>query len=177
MRYGSTEYSYAEPFARALVEDHAFRRWVLSRTRFAQDAANAELQHDAMRAARSAASSTWWRSHFTERCRCDGCSGQETDLLAIFERSNGTRFALHCEVKQPTDRFPSTKDQAANYAIRAACWTKNPPTSVLPHSDAATVLLCSRAKLRDYAAHIPKFNSVITFEEIAKQFPAATAIC
>jgi hypothetical protein len=46
-----------------------------------------------------------------------------------------------------------------------------PPKSVLQHSEADTMLLCSRARLNDYEPHWRKFGSVITFEEIAERFP------
>jgi hypothetical protein len=84
------------------------------------------------------------------------------------------RFGLHFEVKQPADKFPTTKDQGANYALRAKCWATLAPKSVVPHGDAATVLLCSASKLTEYASHSSKFGSVITFEDIARNFPQAT---
>lgn len=146
---------------------------MLSKTRFATFSGRARLLQDEMRALRSSGAANWWRSHFTEACRCPGCRGQETDLFAVFEADKDVRFALHFEVKQPTDRFPPHKDQAANYALRAECWTKTPPKSVLPHSDAATVLLCSQSRLTDYTPHLPKFGSVITFEAVADAFPAS----
>ena len=153
----------------ALVEDPSFRTWVLRQTKFADFAEGARILHEEMMAQRNA--TTYWRSHFTEKCRCQGCSGQETDILAVIEGTTGTRFALHFEVKHPRDKFPTNKDQAANYALRAKCWVDNPPHSVLPHDDATTVLLCSASKLREYARHLPKFGSVITFEEVNKIFP------
>lgn len=174
MKYGSVEYKYAEPFANSLVEDAEFRSWVLEQTKFAPVAKGARLLHHEMRAKRNGVSKTWWRSHYTERCRCEGCSGQETDVLAVFETRNGDRFALHFEVKQPADKFPPRKDQAGNYALRAACWANNAPNAVVPHSDAATVLLCSARKLPDYSPHLLKFGTVITFEDVAAVFPHAT---
>ncbi len=148
MRYGSVEFTYAEPFANALVEDPSFRTWVLRETKFSEFADEARILNDEMMALRNGAT-TSWRSHYTEKCRCQGCSGQETDILAIFEGITGTRFALHFEVKHPRDKFPTNKDQAANYALRAKRWVDNPPQSVLPHEDAATVLLCSDSKLAE----------------------------
>lgn len=174
MLYGSLEYAYAEPFASALVVDPAFRCWVLRQTKFAPYAAEARLLHEEMGARRSKGSATWWRSHFTEKCRCQGCSGQETDILAVFEVVTGHRFALHVEVKQPTDRFPVDKDQAANYALRAQCWVTSAPKAVLPHAAADTALLCGVSKLEEYRSHLPKFGAVITFEDVAKMFPKAT---
>ncbi|RWM93412.1 MAG: hypothetical protein EOR84_18015 [Mesorhizobium sp.] len=174
MLYGSIEFTYAEPFANALVANGAFRSWVLRRTKFAASADQARLMHNEMRAQRSSSSATWWRSHYTETCRCQGCSGQETDILAIFEVLPRTRFGLHFEVKQPADKFPTKRDQAANYALRAKCWSTSAPKSVVPHDDAATVLLCSALRMLEYAPHLPKFGTVITFEEIAMTFPQAT---
>src|SRR5215831_17530868 len=84
------------------------------------------------------------------------------------------RFALHFEVKQPADKFPTNKDQAANYALRAKCWASSPPKSVVSHVDATTVLLCSALNLAEYSPHPLKFGAVITFEEIAATFPQAT---
>ncbi len=175
MLYGSIEFTYAEPFANALVADPEFRSWILRRTRFAAFAEETRLLHEEMRAQRSGSSATWWRSHFTEKCRCQGCSGQETDILAIFETAAGMRFGLHFEVKQPADRFPTRKDQAANYALRAKCWAASAPRAVVPHVDAATVLLCSATKLAEYSPHLSKFGTVITFEELAEAFPQATS--
>ncbi len=174
-RYGSIEFAHAEPFAKALVTDSAFRSWVLRHTRFQNVADEAILLDEEMQAKRGKGAASWWRSYYTERCRCRGCSGQETDLLAIFE-DRRKRFALHFEVKQPTDRFPADKDQAGNYAIRAKCWIKSPPKAVLQHDDADTVLLCSAAKLTEYASHISRFGSVITFEEVGKCYPRAVAV-
>src|SRR4051812_15413435 len=111
MRYGSTEDTYAEPFSRALVEDSAFKSWVLSRTEFA-NMADARLLHSEMKAWRENATAEWWRFHFTEKCRCDGCSGKETDILTIFEDRSRLRFALHFEVKHPADKFKANGIQA-----------------------------------------------------------------
>jgi hypothetical protein len=175
LRYGSTEFAHAEPFADALVTSAVFRSWVLKKTRFSEVADQARLLHKEMQAARSKDAATWWRSHFSEKCRCQGCSGQETDILAIFEGPAALRFALHFEVKQPADNFPPTKDQAQNYLLRAQCWIATPPKAILRHEQADTVLLCSASKLKVYAPHLTKFGAVITFEDVKKCHPAATA--
>ena len=174
MRYGSIEFQYAEPFANALVANPAFRAWVLQKTKFAAVANEVRVLNEEMQAKRSKIATNWWRSHFTEACRCTGCSGQETDILAVFETPSLYRFAIHFEVKQPSDNFPTHKNQAANYATRAACWVQSPPKAVLQHSDASSALLCSESKLIKYAPHISEFDAMITFEEIAKVFPDAT---
>lgn len=170
--YGVNELGYAEPFADALVDDPAFRSLILRKTKFSVYADDAKPLQAEMRAQRGKSSKYWWRSHYTERCRCFGCSGQETDLLALFETSKKVRFALHVEVKNPRDRF-SKPNQAKAYPIRARCWAAGIgiPRSVLPHSDAATALLCSETKLAEFGPHLRHFDAVITFEEIKEIYP------
>lgn len=177
MGYGKLELRYAEPFANALASDATFRSWVLRKTKFAVFANEARLLHREMKDLRSAKAKYWWRSHYSETCRCSGCSGQETDLLAIFELKARMRFALHFEVKHPGDRFKDGGHQAAAYKIRAACWSTlgGTPANILSHSAATTVLLCSETKLTKYAAHLRHFETLITFEDVANNFPHASA--
>ena len=172
MRYGGVEYQYAEPFARALVDDAAFRAWIIGQTVFANFAQDSRLLNEEMHSRRNAES--WWRSHFTEKCRCAGCSGKETDLLAIFETTTGFRFALHIEIKHPGDKFKDDGIQSAGYPLRAACWASNAPANVLPHHQSTTVLLFSEGNRSKYGPHLHHFQTLITFEEIAPHFPHAT---
>ena len=174
MGYGESERRYAEPFANALVADGGFRTWVVAQTEFAAFAENASLLHEENEEEAQRRRQTWWRSHFTEACRCDGCSGKETDLLAIFETSTGFRFALHVEIKHPTDRFKADSRQSRGYPLRARCWSIEPPAAVLSHHLATTVLLYSAVKHTEYAAHLGCFGALITFEALRAQFPHAT---
>jgi hypothetical protein len=133
--------------------------------------ANARLLDEEMKAWRGNASAEWWRFHFTEKCRCDGCSGKETDILAIFEHTSKLRFALHFEVKHPNDKFKYDGIQSRGYPLRAQCWTTNPPARVLPHQKASTVLLFSETRRAEYASHLPPFRTLITLEDIERKFP------
>jgi hypothetical protein len=173
MGYGVQELRYAEPFANAIADQSAFRSWVLRRTEFAAFADEALSLHHEMRTYRSANAKYWWRSHFSEACRCIGCRGQETDLLAIFANASGERFAVHVEVKHPRDRFNPKRSQAASYPIRAECWARDEtrPKTVPPHNMTTTMLLCSDAGLKKFSAYLEHFASCITFEEIEKDFP------
>jgi hypothetical protein len=170
MKYGSTEYLYAAPIAQALIDDAAFRKWVLSHSVFAEFA-NARILHQEMASHRGNATAEWWRFHFTERCRCAGCSGKETDLLAIFESESKVRFAMHFEIKQPKDKFKADGLQSRGYPLRAACWINTPPRNVLPHHRASTGIFLSETKRAEYRPHMDHFNAVVTFEDIEKQFP------
>jgi hypothetical protein len=172
MEYGRLEKLFARPIADALVSNSQFRAWLLSRTKFAEFATTACLLDQEMLAKRSKGAKSWWASHFTEMCRCAGCRGQETDLLAIFETEEAFRFALHIEVKHPGDKFQMGGTQAASYPIRAACWAGKAPSRVLRHSAATAVLLYSSDKAKEYESHLPHFESRITFQEILRAFPS-----
>jgi hypothetical protein len=172
--YAPKEKAFSEPFADQLAKDPEFLRWVLDKTKF-RELNGPHVLADEMKDRRSKAASTWWASHYTETCRCFGCEGSETDVLAIVADSNGRTVALHVEVKQPSDSFNLDRRQAERYPVRAACWVSKSPPKVLPHDDACTILLCSSDKLSDFAAEAAHFDTVVTFEEIARDFPAATA--
>jgi phage/plasmid primase-like uncharacterized protein len=173
MKYGYKELPFAAPFADALVGDPALREWVVCKTKFADQQKPWRLLHEEMKRCRSKIATNWWRSHFTGRCECNGCiGGKETDLLAVFEDAGGYRFALHFEVKQPTDRFKKGGGQAIAYRERAECWVRpdHTPPKVLAHKGAATALVCTRAMLTTAPEDVALFDAIFTFEEVAEQF-------
>lgn len=168
--YGHIEWEYAEPFARGLEVDLAFRKWLLRKTEF-EEFADARLMNEEMKARRSKSAKTWWGSHYTESCRCEGCKGKETDLLAVFEASSGFRFALHVEVKQPTDSFKKDGVQSAGYPIRATCWATKAPRAIVPHQRGSTMVLFSERRAAQYGSQIHNFATRLTFETIEAAFP------
>jgi hypothetical protein len=177
------EFRFGKPFADGLVNNLEFRKWVLKRMekKVAKYADEAQLLDQKMLRERSEGTKYWWYHHYQEKCRCGGCSGQETDILAIFETEGDKlserdrRFAIHVEVKHPRDEFKEAKDgklsQAEAYRVRARCWVAKKPKRVLAHTDATTLLLCSETRRRDYEPHSKHFDKMITFEEIAMAFP------
>jgi hypothetical protein len=170
-RYGHIEHEYASRFAGALVEDPDFRGWVLRHTRFA--GRECRVLNEEMRHRRTNPNAPWWKNHFNPACKCHGCEGgRETDIFVVFEDTSSCRFALHVEVKQPRDSWGKT--QAERYPIRARCWVASSPKRILPHTEAATMLLCPATKLGPYEAQARSFDSVITFEEVAALYPHAT---
>jgi hypothetical protein len=127
-----------------------------------------------MLAIRTPGTEFWWNSHFNPTCQCFGCKGgKETDILAIFESATGGRFALHVEVKHSKDKF--SDGQAAAYPVRARCWVAKTPGKVLPHAAATTALLFSDFKRQEYAPHLGGFETLITLEDIERNFPIASA--
>jgi hypothetical protein len=172
--YGHLEHRYAEPFAETLAADPHFRAWVLQQTKFA-DRGESRVLLDQMRALRTSRQAPWWKNYFTPSCNCFGCvGGRETDVFAVLDDTQGARFALHIEIKQPTDRFNPKAMQADRYRARAACWVYSAPRTVLAHADACTIILCSETKRANFATEIERFDNCITFEEIARTFPHAT---
>lgn len=170
MRYGSVEYQYAAPIAEALVSDAEFRRYVLSRSEFAEFA-DARILNKEIASHRSNATAEWWRFHFTEKCRCNGCSGKETDIFTVFESATGMRFAIHFEIKQPKDKFKADGIQSRGYPLRAKCWADKAPAKVLKHHKASTGIFFSEDKRQEYGEHLPHFKTQITFEEVERDFP------
>ncbi len=171
MRYGSLEYKYAAPIANALAENFAFRQWVLAQSEFCEFS-DARILHKEMAVHRGNGTAEWWRFHFTEKCRCLGCSGKETDILAVFEGKPNFRFALHFEVKQPTDKFKDDGIQSKGYPLRASCWANKSPARILQHQAASTGLFFSEAKRMEYSTHLDSFKTKITFEQIGTKFPS-----
>jgi hypothetical protein len=171
MRYGHKEFPHAKAFADALASDPVFRAWVLKKSGFPGDA---ELLHEAMLRKRTPGTQLWWNSHFNPSCYCSGCKGgKETDLLAVFEATDGHRFAIHVEVKRPGDKFG--KQQAKAYQDRASCWISKTPNTVLPHVTASTLVLFSEEQRESFSEAISEFGTHVTIEEIRLQFPHAAA--
>jgi len=171
MKYGSLEYQYAEPIARALATNKQFSQWVLSNSIFA-DVADARLLKDEMILQRQSPTAEWWRFHFSMSCKDPCCSGgRETDIFAVFEAADKKRFAMHFEVKQPTDRFDPKRMHEQRYALRAQCWTNKAPPKVLEHQDASLGIFYSESSRSKFEPVLSYFPTQITFEEIEKKFP------
>ena len=170
MSYGRIELQYAEPFARALVESLDFKKWVLEQTQFSAHADTARLMHEEAKARRTPSAGSWWLSVYTKSCKCPWCSEQETYLLAVFS-TGAFRFALHCEFKRPGDGFSRNSRQAENYGLRAKCWSQSPPSTVLPHDAADTVLIFAEEQRAAFSSQIQEFGSALTFETITMVLP------
>lgn len=85
----------------------------------------------------------------------------------------GERFALHIEIKQPTDCFNPQSEQAKRYQSRAACWSSLAPPTVPSHTAASTVVVLSDDKRSEFRSDLAAFHTLITFERIAERFPNA----
>lgn len=168
MRYGSIEFTYANPIASTLVSSVSFRNWFVAKTCFAEHAPAARLLWQEQWAKRTPGSLDWWRSYWTTRCFCGGCGQRETDLLAVFETPRQFRFAVHVEVKSPADRLG--KDQVESYARRAECWAGRgrAPKTVVLHDAATSFLVCAPSFLIRFP-DARRFPAIATYAEIEAQ--------
>jgi len=171
--YGYKEHAYCEPFAEALVENAAFRRWVLERLGLREFAKTCCCLREQQRAR---GARFWWKNYYCHesRCSCPGLRGREIDVLAVFRDESGQTVGLHVECKRPGDKFSA--DQANGYRIRADCWSRqrrNPPT-VIPHEVAKTLLICDRGHTHA-ESNVMAFDDILYFDQIRDWIPGFPA--
>lgn len=92
----------------------------------------------------------------------------ETDVLAIFESSNGQRLAFHIENKLANGSF--TPYQPDMYAARAEAWRQIPKYG--NYDEWETVLIAPASFVQGKQAEVAKFMSFISHESIAPHLPA-----
>ena len=166
MKY--TEDQLCEIFADGVRDSQELRAWLLSKTKFAQQAVKCRLLHEEQMSIRPR--KRWWRHWW---CVVPGLGkGRETDIFMVFEASpDGPRFALHIENKRDSYRF--NEGQAAAYAPRAQGMLNNP--EYLSYSDYQTVLLAPRQFRDRYEADASLFDVFLSYEEVAHFLPAFAA--
>jgi hypothetical protein len=169
--YSELELRYARPVANALLESSEFRRWLLAGTKHENDASDARPTVEEQRRLRSPKmKNPYWFNYWCgkdSKCACRIGTGLETDILLLFESTDGRTLGLHIEVKRPSEHLGN--GQAESYPRRAACWA-NPntrPRTVPPHHDFLTMLICGRDLASD--ERIRSFDKVIFHDEVAQR--------
>jgi hypothetical protein len=131
MKYGSVEYQYAAPIAQGLIEDGAFRHWVLSKSKFS-NLSDARILHEEMKAHRRNPTAEWWRFYFAEGCRCqpkdkfkaDGVQSPARWVCRTHHRDNhrfGDEQAWWS--RQAIDPIWTSRQLwVRGYPLRAQCW-------------------------------------------------------
>jgi hypothetical protein len=166
--YSERELRYARPVANAILNDPAFREWLLSGTHHVSYK-DGEPAGDIQGTYRSKnLKNPYWFNYWCPRdakCECRIGSGIETDIFLILVRPSAERLGLHLEIKRPGDKL--RVGQAESYARRAACWA-NPstrPKTVMPHDHFVTILIGGRElNRRELIRH---FDKVIFHDEVA----------
>ena len=92
----------------------------------------------------------------------------ETDILAVFMASDGSRFGLHIENKREQGQF--TQYQPEGYAARAKKWVGN--ATYGSYHEWATVLIAPKAFAARFPNETKVFGTFIAYEDIAAFVPA-----
>jgi hypothetical protein len=88
----------------------------------------------------------------------------ETDILVVYETSDGRRLALHIENKLANGSF--TKDQPELYRARKDQWKGR--ENLGNYSEAMTVLIAPQRFYDRHRPEVDKFDAYISHEAIAE---------
>lgn len=170
--YSESELRYARPVAKAILENSAFRCWLLTGTKYENAASDVHpVEEDIQRRLRSPTmKNPYWFNYWCgkdSKCSCRIGTGIETDILLIFDCANHRRLGLHIEIKRPGDRLGD--GQAESYSRRAKCWADpdTKPRTVPLHQDFLTMLVCGRELVSD--KRLQFFDKVVFHDEVAKR--------
>lgn len=155
------ESHYDQAFADTLAASD-FRRWLLTRSRFAPFADTARLLIEEQEQARKARQ--WWK-HWWGYLP-DGTSS-ETDIFAVFESDDGQRFALHIENKPPHGKIDLR--QAADYRRRAIHWARK--EQYLSYGEFETILMAPATFIQANTACARQFDMTLSYEDLAAWIP------
>ena len=159
-----TEASLDRELAAALRGDLVFARWFLDRTRFRSESfLRVECRED-----------NPWSDVVTEvRDEATGAlkvvkKGRETDVLAIYQTSDGRRLALHVENKLGNGLF--TPHQAESYSARLSQWQMREKLGM--YVEATSVLVAPKAFYDRNTDKAQLFESYISHEDISQHIAA-----
>lgn len=150
--------------AEALFGQPDFASWLLGRTRFRGEVADCVFCR----------SDNPWSTVRLERP--NPVSGElevlsrqcETDVLAVFQTSDGRRLALHIENKLSNGRF--THLQPELYRERLQQWKNRPKLG--QYSDATSVLVAPEAFVAKHRGESLMFESYVSHEELGEHLRA-----
>lgn len=142
----------------AFRDSSNFCEWFLSRTKFAKARAKYHW---------SRSDNPWGRIPWkivneetgTEESQV---RESETDVLVVFEKESGSRFALHIENKIDSC---FTNLQPEMYPVRAAHWLNDPKYH--NYSDFQTVLIAPQEYYDRYKRDCSKFDVYVSYENIS----------
>jgi hypothetical protein len=150
-------------FAEKLISDKAFRDWLLLGSKFAHLRPGLRLLTEELSKSRRMPANSW------RHVWCvmpDGTEG-ETDIFAVFEASDGYRFALHFENKPPHGIL--RPNQGEDYSKRAEFLSGHP--RYLRYEGWETAIIAPEAFIRRYADQCRPFDRAITYEALGEWIP------
>jgi hypothetical protein len=160
---GPAEIELDREFAIALQDSPRFASWLVAQTRFGLLADESRLLYREQLMARNTL--RWWKQWW---CAIPGHGESATDILAVFETSDGYRFALHIADKRDGGPFADREEKL--YAIRAE-HMKN-KAKYLDYQSFATVLIAPRTFRNRHADRARAFDHYVPYEAIAAHVPA-----
>lgn len=147
------------------------RNWVLKGTAAETSYIDSDVLNEEQQAVRWHKKPTkqpFWANYFcgkdsTCTCRIEGSKSLESDAIFFFRNRFGKILAVHVEFKHRGEPF--RLGQPEGYPLRAACFaeTYRERSTVNPHDDWTTVILCDRETLSD--RRIKNFQRVISHDE------------
>lgn len=162
-----TESELDEALSAALEKEPAFAAWFLARTPFRAEEATYVWGRS---------NHPWSRVVLTihdavdDESRAAGAEC-ETDILAVYETSDGRRLALHIENKLADGSF--TRNQPELYQARKEQWKLRPKLGNYTH--AACVLIAPITFYERNRDRATLFDAYISHEDISTHVPAFAA--
>jgi hypothetical protein len=119
--YSELELRYARPVANAILENAAFRQWLLGGTKHENSVLEARPVGQMQGSLRSPTmKNPYWFNYWCgkdSKCACRIGTGIETDILLILDCVSGRRLGLHIEIKRPGEELGN--GQAESYPRRS----------------------------------------------------------
>jgi hypothetical protein len=160
----SSEAALDAALADAIYKQPEFASWLLNRTRFSGEIGKCVFCR----------SDNPWSTVRLEQE--NSASGEleslskecETDVLAVFETTDGRRLALHIENKLANGSF--TNLQPELYRERLQQWKNRPKLG--KYSDATSVLVAPNSFLAKYATQAAIFETRVSHEDLGTHLSA-----
>ena len=158
------EASLDTALAEALFPHSELATWLLAQTRFRDEVAECVFCR----------SDNPWSTVRIERQ--NPVSGEpevlsrqcETDVLAVFQTTDGRRLAVHIENKLASGSF--TEMQPELYRERLQQWKNR--TKLGEYSDATSLLVAPQAFYERFKTQAQVFEAFVSHEELAERIPA-----
>lgn len=147
----------------AFKTNPAFTDWFLSKSKFANEAANYFWSRSDHPWGRVEVTSINPETGLNEISIREG----ETDILVVFKADSSKRFAIHLENKIASGKF--TPGQPELYLARATAWLDNPKYG--SYEDFEIILVAPQSFYDHNLAEAQKFHRFIPHEEISTYIP------
>jgi hypothetical protein len=172
--YQKAAQAHLAAIARGVKDHPASRAFLIRDTEYAKSYETAEPLWQKQWQARGNPKCPFWSNYWFNpcqscNCRIDNSVSMEIDALFFLENSEGTRLAVHVEMKR--DGEPLSIGQAEAYRPRAECYRdqRRVRKGVLRHDHFVAVLFCGAQT--DISLVEQHFDRVILHDSARDVFP------